>query len=235
MQHREILEGKTIRVWDPLVRIGHWVLVVAFFTAWLSGDEWLAGHLWAGYIIAGIVLLRIVWGFIGTRHARFSSFVYRPKEIRTYGKTMLAGKSKRYLGHNPLGGLMIVLMLVCLLMLSVSGVVLQALEENSGPLAGVVYPELTVGADGSVSANGDDEVHDDGHYNNDDDKRGQRSEAAGESGRFEQVEGFWEELHEILTNIMLLLVGLHIAGVALSSSRHRENLVRAMFTGRKPV
>ena len=73
-----------IRVWDPLVRILHWSLVTAFAVAWLSGDEESPVHDYSGYIVIGLVLIRIVWGFVGTRYARFSDFVHRPATMLTW-------------------------------------------------------------------------------------------------------------------------------------------------------
>jgi len=201
----------TVRVWDPVVRIGHWILVAAFSTAYLVGEEWLGLHVWAGYAVGAVVLVRLVWGVVGTRHARFRDFVYTPKEVIAYLRGLVAGSVKDYLGHNPAGGAMVVLMLVCLAALAGSGVVLYALEENAGPLAGVVYPEYAV-----VHAAADPEATHPALYE-----------------AFEEVEDFWEEVHEVLTNVMLALIGLHVAGVVVSSWRHRENLVRAMITGRK--
>ena len=102
---------REVKVWDPLVRVFHWTLVIGFFTAYFTEgeEETLFLHTWAGYTVAGLVLVRLLWGFIGTRHARFSDFVRRPTVVKDYLSDVLRLKPQRYLGHNPAGGLMIVL------------------------------------------------------------------------------------------------------------------------------
>jgi len=111
----------TVRVWDPFVRIFHWSLVGLFVLAFATGDEieWL--HIRIGYAIAALVALRIVWGFVGTRHARFSSFVRSPGEIATYSGQALRCRAPRHLGHNPLGGAMVVALLVMMAGIAATG------------------------------------------------------------------------------------------------------------------
>ncbi len=122
-------------VWDPMIRIFHWSLVAAFVVAYLTEDEMMTLHVYAGYLIAGLLVFRVIWGFIGPRHARFSNFVYTPAEVLGYLKDMASGHPPRYLGHNPAGGAMIVLLLASLLVTGCSGLVLYGAEENAGPLA----------------------------------------------------------------------------------------------------
>ncbi|NIP73313.1 MAG: cytochrome B [Gammaproteobacteria bacterium] len=208
MQTRE-----TIKVWDPLVRIFHWSLVAIFAIAYLTGEEESALHVWSGYVVLGLVLFRLVWGVVGTRHARFTDFVYRPAHVLTYAKAFIAGRAERYIGHNPLGGLMVVALLVCLLATAGTGLLAYG-AEGEGPLAGMA-------ASGAVPAARVD-------------KRGAplHAERHGEEHEGEET---WEEVHELFANLTLLLVALHIAGVIASSLMHGENLVRAMVTGRKPA
>ena len=198
-----------IRVWDPVVRIFHWSLVASFTIAWLTGEEESRPHVLAGYAVIGLVLIRVVWGFVGTKYARFRDFVYPPSAVLAYAREILAGKSKRYLGHNPLGGMMIIALLLSLFAASVTGLVLQSAKESTGPFAAITA-STSVTAPAVISrAVADDD-----------------DEGAGET---------WKELHEFFANLSLLLVALHIAGVMVGSLVHRENLVRAMFTGRKPA
>lgn len=124
-----------IKVWDPFVRVFHWTLVAAFTVAYLSGEEAQSVHLYAGYLVLVLVLLRVVWGFAGTRYARFSDFVYRPATVKAFVRDTFQLRAKRYIGHNPAGGLMIVLMLAMLLLVSVTGLAVYGIEEGAGPLA----------------------------------------------------------------------------------------------------
>ena len=130
--------GREVKVWDPLVRMFHWTLVIGFFTAYLTeGDEaWLDLHSWAGYTVLALVLVRLVWGFIGTRHARFKDFLYRPATVKEYLGGVMRLNPRRYLGHNPAGGLMVVLLIVSLLATTVLGMGVLAIEEQAGPLVG---------------------------------------------------------------------------------------------------
>ncbi len=110
----------TVRVWDPLVRLFHWSLVISFTVAWLH-TEGKAVHHGAGYVVLALVAVRVIWGFVGRRHARFRDFVPRPKELLAYLKSLWGGHPRRYLGHNPAGGAMIVLLLAMLVLTGGSG------------------------------------------------------------------------------------------------------------------
>ncbi len=126
------------KVWDPLVRVFHWALVAAFFIAYFSEaeDGALALHAYAGYTVLGLILVRLLWGFIGPRHARFSDFVRRPAIVIDYLREVLRLHPRRYLGHNPAGGLMIIALLISLLVTGFSGLAVLAIGEQAGPLAG---------------------------------------------------------------------------------------------------
>lgn len=200
-----------IKVWDPLVRIFHWTLVVAFFAAYFSEDDWLDIHVLAGYTVAGLVTFRLIWGFVGTKHARFSDFLYSPLITLNYLKDMFAFRAKRYIGHNPAGAAMIFALLFTLAGTTLTGMKLYAVEEGAGPFAAVQFENISP----ISSAVADD---DKGEYG---------------GGYGEGDEELWEELHEFFVNFTLLLIFLHIAGVVVSSFAHGENLPRAMVTGRK--
>jgi cytochrome b len=116
------IEGQhETRVWDPFVRIGHWTLAAAFATAWATGDEQASIHTTAGYVVLGIVLFRLVWGFVGTRHARFRDFVTGWRPVREHLQGLLQGEAEATRGHNPAGGWMVIALLVGLLGMAGSG------------------------------------------------------------------------------------------------------------------
>ena len=167
----------SVKVWDLSVRLFHWALVASFAVAWLTAEEWDALHEWAGYAVGGLVVLRIVIGFAGSHYARFAQFVRGPRETLGYAAAFLSGRETRYVGHNPLGAVMVLALLAVLA-------------------------------------------------------------ATGLTGWLQTTDAYWgvswvEEVHEILGNGMLVLVAAHVGGVALASFRHKENLIRAMVTGRK--
>lgn len=177
-----------IPVWDPFVRLFHWLLVAAFVSSWLTQEEQYNMHLLAGYATLELVCLRFVWGMIGTQHARFTDFAYSPFTIYAYMKSTAAGHSKRYIGHNPAAGVMIFAQLTGLLFVTISGIALDGAENWAGPMA-----EMNLY-----------------HYT-----------------------GQIQSIHVQSTNLLLILIVLHLLGVLHSSLTHHENLIRAMITGKK--
>lgn len=167
----------TVRVWDVAQRLFHWCLVAAVAVAWWAGEGRLSLHLRSGYAVLAIVSARVLWGFVGSRHARFASFVCGPRRAFEHARDVLRGREHRFLGHNPLGAWMVLALLLCLLVVCVSG---------------ILYT----------------------------------------------TDRFWglawlEHTHRISAWTLVGLIGAHLCGVALMSWRHRENLVGAMWSGRK--
>lgn len=172
------MNQKTL-VWDVPTRVFHWLLVISFTGAFLTSESerYRDIHVMFGYTLLGLIMFRVLWGFIGTRYARFRSFLFTSKELFAYLASLCSGKPHHYVGHNPAGSLAIWLLLLLGFTSSVTGLLLY--QEIGGDLL--------------------------------------------------------EEPHEFLANTMLAVVGVHLAGVVVSSLIHRENLIRAMITGRKSV
>jgi cytochrome b len=171
------------------------LLATAVIIAWFV-DEPLWLHTWLGYIAIALILVRIVWGFIGPDYARFTSFVRSPRVTFGYSAGLLRFSSKRYLGHSPAGAVMIIALLVMVAVTAVTGMASLAATSGEGPLAGVITKVERANTE-------------------------------------EDQELLIEKVHETAANVTMVLVLLHIAGVALASFAHRENLVAAMITGRK--
>ena len=179
--------------------------------AYLSAEEEAGGpdplHVWGGYVVGVLVVLRVVWGFVGPRHARFSDFVRSPIVALTYFLDLLYGRPRRYVGHSPAGGAMVIALLVCLAATVATGVIAYG-EEGKGPLATVMVT--------NANANGNEAGH-----------------RALAERRGEETESAIGELHSLLANITVALAVAHIFGVVVASVVHKENLVLAMITGRK--
>lgn len=140
----------TVKAWDPLVRVFHWSLVFFFLLAFATEDDWMNLHVWAGYAVAMLVAFRLLWGVIGTRTARFLTFVKSPQAAMRHLGAMLSGKAPHYLGHNPVAAMMVVALLGSISLVAFSGMVLIA-AEGQGPLAGTIF----AGIDGEAM----EEVH----------------------------------------------------------------------------
>jgi cytochrome b len=139
-------ERRGILVWDWPVRVMHWSLVAAVVGCWatqeLEGD-YFAWHVRFGYAVLVIVLVRIVWGFAGTRYARFSAFVRGPSDVLRYARSLIRGPHERHVGHNPLGALAIVAMLTVLLVQAITGLFANDQIMNIGPLFGYISATLS--------------------------------------------------------------------------------------------
>jgi cytochrome b len=168
---------RRILVWDVPTRVFHWLQALSFGAAYLTAfsERMRNYHVALGYILLGLLVFRLLWGFVGTRYARFRSFLFNPKEIFVYLLTMVKGKPAHYLGHNPAGSVSVWLLLGLGLFIGVTGVL--ALQDDASDVV--------------------------------------------------------VDLHGLVTNVMLGVILLHLVGVLMSSILHRENLVRAMFTGLK--
>lgn len=185
--------GPSVRVWDVPVRVFHWVLVALILTSWVTseiGGNAMTYHMWSGYAILTLVVSRIVWGFIGSEHARFRAILYGPRAMIGYASGLFGSGSRYYLGHNPIGGISVILMLASVLLQASTGLFANDDIATEGPLAHLVSGETS-----SLLTT----IH---RWN------------------------FW---------VLTALIALHVAAALFYLFVKRENLIGAMFTGRKRV
>jgi len=125
---------RRILVWDTPTRVFHWLQVLSFGVAYLTAfsERMRNYHVALGYILLGLLVFRLLWGFIGTRYARFSSFLFNPKEIFSYMLTLFKGRPAHYLGHNPAGSVSVWLLLGLGLFICITGVL--ALQDDASDL-----------------------------------------------------------------------------------------------------
>jgi cytochrome b len=185
---------QSVKVWDGFVRFFHWSLLATFVLAYVSVNTGMQEtHAIIGYGLAALLIARIIWGIIGSTYARFSNFIFTPKTVISYLKSIVKGHPARYIGHNPAGGAMVIAIVTVLCVTIVTGFVDLAVIEFEGPLVGLL------------------------------------------SGMSDETAYAFRAVHNMMVNILLGLIALHILGVLLASIQHRESLVRAMLTGKKHI
>lgn len=141
----QVATRRMINVWDLPTRIFHWTLVGLFVFLIISGDmgddliEW---HFYAGYLLSGLILFRIIWGVIGSEHSRFTSFIRHPRTTLSYLKGMLAGNADHHYGHNPAGGMMVIALLVLLTLQVATGLVTTDNVIWDGPFYSAVSDQV---------------------------------------------------------------------------------------------
>ncbi|XXK28425.1 cytochrome b/b6 domain-containing protein [Arenicellales bacterium nBUS_45] len=182
----------TVKVWDLGVRVFHWFLVALvaglWFTATSDGD-WMTVHQWLGVTVIAIVFTRVVWGFVGSDTARFSSFLVGPKSVRRYLKRFISRRDDvAFVGHNPAGGWSVMVLLSFLVFQALTGLFSNDDIFFDGPLAGVVGKDLS-----------------------------------------DVITG----LHHQLFDILMILIGVHVATVIVHLVFKRDNLIRPMVSGVK--
>lgn len=204
------------RRWDPIVKITHWGIVgVVICNALLVGDGSIA-HIYAGYLLAALLALRLAWGLIGPASVRFRSFPPSPMRAIKHIGDILAGRKEEHSSHNPLGALMVYAVWTCLSVIVATGVAM------SGPPPSVEFP-ISTSILMSRDEHGEEE---EGQH-----EGGERGHGD-ESGEGESEEAL-EELHEAAVNLLYLLVFLHIAGVAFEAARSGRRTLTAMLPGGK--
>jgi cytochrome b len=142
----ETTDGVSVRVWDWPVRAVHWamavLLVVLVTTAQIGGNamEW---HIRAGETMLALVLFRILWGFVGSRYARFASFLRGPGAVASYARSLSRPPHELHVGHNPLGGWMVIALLVALLIQAGTGLFSNDDVLTEGPLVRFISKDLS--------------------------------------------------------------------------------------------
>jgi cytochrome b len=187
----DTIEPTHRQVWDLPVRVCHWLLVAAFITSYVTnrlGVSYFKYHVWSGYTVIVLVAFRMVWGLVGTRHARFRNFVRGPVRTVRYAAGWLRGEAHHHAGHNPLGAWMVVALLVALLVQATSGLFGNDEIINVGPLYGFVTNETSLAL---------------------------------------------TSLHRNLFYWLLGAAIVHVLAVIAHRLFKKENLVAAMFTGKK--
>jgi len=180
-----------VRVWDVPVRLFHWLLLALFGFSWWSGEQgnqWMEYHGWSGLAILTLVLFRIGWGLVGSDTARFAHFVRGPRVSYAYFRSVLQRQPKAYLGHNPLGGWMIVSLLLLLLLQAMTGLFGNDDSDYEAPLS---------------------------HWLDHD------------------TSSLITALHTYNFDLLLGLIGLHVAAVLAHQLLRRDDMIKAMFTGTK--
>jgi cytochrome b len=181
-----------IKVWDLPIRLFHWGLVFGIALTFIPAgeDPWLRLHVTAGFVVLGLIFFRLFWGFIGSRHALFSTFIRSWFEVRDYLTTLFGPWRKRFIGHNPVTGWYILALLGIILLICLSGLIVYGGEENRGPLSGLLPYAW-------------------GHL--------------------------IKKFHAAASYTLLFMVAVHITGVFVESRLHHENLLKAMWTGKKEI
>lgn len=180
---------RDVFVWDVPVRLFHWTMVVLIAVSWITAELGsMTWHMRSGYAILALVVFRLLWGFFGSRHARFASFVRGPAAVLAYARSIRSGAAVVHPGHNPLGGWSVLALLIVVLVQACTGLFANDDIATEGPM--VRY----------VSA---------------------------------ATSSLLTSVHHINFNVLLGLVGLHVAAVLFYLLVKRDNLIVPMFTGRK--
>lgn len=199
---------KAVTIWDPVVRLSHWVIALSVLANAVFTKGGSALHVWIGWAAMALLLLRLIWGFAGSREARFSAFPPRPLAALGHLRDLVRGKPRDYGTHNPAGALMAYALWGLLALVVATGLI----------MTGGATP-MQVQADQDAVASGDwGALVRDGESGEDEDEDGGLADAAG-------------EVHEVAANLILILAALHVAGVFAESRALRRNLVAPMLAG----
>lgn len=201
------LEGRPPALWDPFVRLSHWVIAGVVLGNALFTKAGGVTHVWLGWIGMAFLLLRLIWGFVGPAEARFASFPLKPRAALAHLWDLARGKPREYRSHNPAGAAMVYAMWGLLAALIISGLVL-----TSGATPFQVAREKAAVASGDWASLA---------------KASEDNDEGDDTISRKLVEG----AHEMASNLLIALVVLHLGGVLVESAALRRNLVRPMLLG----
>lgn len=217
-----------VRGWDPLVKLTHWgialaVLVNGVFTE--EGSDW---HVWVGTAMAALLLVRLLWGFIGPREARFSAFPPSPTRAADHVADIMAGRKEHHGSHNGLGALMAYAVWATLAVVAVTGFLMSGVPGTaSARVEAPMVPAVTAPlAPVAGEADEEGEEAEDGEGDED----GEGGEGGEGAGRGEGPEWI-EEVHEVAANLLFVLAALHIGGVLFETRRSGPAVIRRMTGG----
>lgn len=214
---------KSPKRWDPIVKLTHWGVAAAVIANALFTEEGSGWHVWVGYALAGLLLLRWLWGLVGTRNARFSAFPPNPFRALRYVASARSGQNQHFTSHNPVGTLMVYTLWACLAAIVASGIAMSGPPPANPDVreAGEAYEAISPQ---SRSYGGDEEEEE------------EAEEREGDEGA-EGGEEIMEEVHEAAVNLLYALIALHILGVMFETMRHGRQTLGAMIpfmSRRKP-
>lgn len=178
-------------IWDLPTRLFHWLLVAGIAAQWLTAeylDDAINWHFTIGYCLLGLITFRLVWGFVGSRYARFSSYPFHPVKTFQYSKQMLNKDSDAHTGHNPMGSWVIIVMLLLIALQAISGLFVTDDIFSDGPYRSLVSP---------------------------------------------QVQETMAFIHFNFFDVLLWIIGLHIAAALFYQFYKRQAIITAMFSGKK--
>lgn len=216
------------RNWDPVVKITHWLIAAAILLNVFLTEDGSGPHVWIGYAALGVLVIRLIWGLLGPKPARFASFPPNPAAAWRHLKQLIAGKPEEHRSHNPLGTLMVYALWASLAVVIATGISMEGLPPMGRPAAtepasDVTSPEAS--ARHLYTDDNDDETGDD------DGNNGRYAREHGESGAGE-AEEWVEEVHEIAAWLLIILAAIHVTGVIVDSRISRINRARAMLFGK---
>lgn len=213
------------RRWDPIVKLTHWGIVAAVIGNALVTEEGSGWHIWVGYGLAALLALRLLWGLIGPKEARFSAFPPSPARALAHMREIGRGEVVRHRSHNPLGALMAYAIWGTLLVVIGSGIAM------SGPPP--ADPSAVSGehGEGGKGEGGEgEEEHEEASAIGALLIAPAYADEGGQGGEGEADKVF-EEVHEVAVNLLYLLIALHLMGVIFETRRSGHEVVGAMLPG----